>query len=115
VSSAREEVPVNPILTVVEQIIGDIILKAWEANIAKSNRMAKEIKEDCEEVFNSLSKESLGLGKDDYSEILRQTNIVKHQIDIIENLNEAHMEISQLKQVDISQIDRWLIRPNLQL
>ena len=56
VSSAREEVPVNPRLNVAKQIQGDIILKAWEANIAESKRMTKEIKEDCEEVFDLLSK-----------------------------------------------------------
>jgi hypothetical protein len=63
VSSAREEISVTPRLTVAEQIRGDIILKTWEANIAESKRMAKEIKEDCEEVFDLLNKESLGLGK----------------------------------------------------
>jgi hypothetical protein len=115
VSSAREEVPVTPRLTVAEQIRGDIILKAWEANIAESKRMAKEIKEDCEEVFDLLNKESLGIGKDDCSEILGQINIVKHQLDIKESLKEAQIEISQLKQVDIAQIDRWLVKPNLQL
>jgi hypothetical protein len=115
VSSAKEEVPVIPRLTVLEQIIGDVILKTWEANIAESKRMAKEIKEDCEEVFDSLSKESLGLGKDDCSKILGQINIVKHQLDIKESLKEAQNEISQLKQVDITQIDRWLLKPNLQL
>jgi hypothetical protein len=81
-SSAREEVPVTPRLTIAEQIRGDMILKSWEANIAESKIMAKEIKEGCEEVFDSLSKESLGLGKDDCSEILGQINIVKPQIDI---------------------------------
>jgi hypothetical protein len=56
VSSTREKVPVTPRLTVAEQIRGDIILKAWEANIAESKRMAKEIKEDCEDVFDLLNK-----------------------------------------------------------
>jgi hypothetical protein len=113
ISSAREEVLVPPRLTIVEHIIGDIILKEWETNIAESKRMAKEIKEDCEEVFYFLNKESLGIGKDDWSEILDQINIAKHQIDIKESLKEAQVEISQLKQVDIAQIDRWLVKPNL--
>ena len=81
-------------MTVVDKIRGDIILKTWEANIAESKRMAKEIKEDCEEVFDFLNKESLGIGKDDYSEILGQINIVKHQLDIKESLKEAQIEIS---------------------
>jgi len=102
VSSAREEVPVTPILIVVEQVRGDIILKTWEANIAESKRMAKEIKVDCEEVFDLLNKESLGIGKDDCSEILGQINIVKNQLDIKEILEEAQAKISQLRQVDIA-------------
>ena len=93
-SSAREEIYVTPRLIIVEQVIGDIILKTWEANIVESKRMAKEIKEDGEEVFDLLNKETLGIGKDDCSEILGQINIVKNQLDIKESLNEAQIEIS---------------------
>lgn len=114
-SSTREEISVTPRLTVAEQVIGDVILKTWEANIVESKRTSKEIKEDCEEVFHLLNKESLGLGKDDSSEILGQINIVKHQLDIKESLEEAQTEISQLTQVGITQIDRWLVKTNLQL
>jgi hypothetical protein len=63
VSSAREGVSMVSRLSVSEQIRGDIILKAWEANIAESKKMAKEVKEACEEAFHSLDKESLGLEK----------------------------------------------------
>ena len=87
-SSAREEVPATPKLTVAEQIRGDIILKAWEANIAESKKMAKEIKEDCEEAFDLLYKKSLGIGKDDCSGVLGQINVIKNQLDIKEILNE---------------------------
>jgi hypothetical protein len=115
VSSAREEISVIPRLSVAEQVRGDIILKTWEANIAESKILAKEIKEACEEVFHSLNKKSLGLRKDDCSEVLGQIDIVKHQLDIKASLEEAQAEISQLKKIDISQIDRWLVKPNLQL
>jgi AAA+ ATPase superfamily predicted ATPase len=118
VSSSKEEIsvtPRTPRLTVEEKIRGDIILKTWEANIAESKRAAKEIKEDCEEMFYLLNKESLSLGNDDCSEVLGQINIVKHQLDIKEGLETAQAEISQLNQVDIAQIDRWLVKPNLQL
>jgi hypothetical protein len=102
-------------LSVSEQARGDIILKTWEANIAESKRMAKEVKEACEEAFHSLNKESLGLRKYDHSEVLGQVDIAKHQLNIKTNLEEAQAEISHLKQIDITQIDRWLVRPNLQL
>ena len=82
VSSAREEVPVIPRLTFAEQIRGDIILKTWEANIAESKKMAKEIKEDCEESFDLLDKKSLGIGKDDCVGVLGQINVIKHHLDM---------------------------------
>ena len=96
-SSSREEIYVIPRLSVAEQVRGDIILKTWEVNITESKRLAKEIKEACEEVFHSLNKKSLGLGKDDCSEVLGQIDIVKHQLDIKASLEEAQVEISQLK------------------
>jgi hypothetical protein len=34
--------------------------------------MAKEVKKACEEVFHSLDKGALGLGKDDIFEVLGQ-------------------------------------------
>jgi hypothetical protein len=74
-SSAREEVPVTPRLTVAEQVRGDIILNTWEANIAESKIMAKQINEDCEEVFDLLNKESLSIGKDDCFFVKNQTSI----------------------------------------
>jgi hypothetical protein len=77
--------------------------------------MAKEVKEACEEVFLSLNQEALGLEKDNVSEVLGQVDIAKHQLNIKTNLEEAQDEISHLKQIDITQIDRWLVRPNLQL
>jgi hypothetical protein len=115
VSSAREEMSIVPRLTVLEKIRGDIILKTWEANISESKRTAKEIKEAYEEAFHSLNKDSLGLGKDDHSEVLGQVDVPKHQLDIQTSLEEAQAEILQLKHVDITQIDRWLVKPNLQL
>jgi hypothetical protein len=77
--------------------------------------MAKEVKEFCEEAFHSLNKESLGLDKEDSSGVLGQIDITKHQLDIKTNMEEAQAEISQIKQVDIIQINRWLVKPNLQL
>jgi hypothetical protein len=113
ISSAREEVPITPRLTVVEQIRGDIILNAWEANKSKTRKMTKEIKEECEEVFDLLDKKSLGIGKDNCAGVLGKINVVKNKFDIKERLNEAQIEISQLKQVEIAQMDRWMVKKNL--
>ena len=89
VSSAREEMSIVPGLSISEKVRGDIILKTWEANIAKSKRTAKEIKEAYEEDFHSLIKESLGLGKGVLFEVLGQVDIEKHQLDIKTILEET--------------------------
>jgi hypothetical protein len=115
ISSAKEGIAMASRLSISEQTRGDIILKTWESNIAEGRKMAKEVKESCEEVFGLLNKELLGLDKEDSSGILGQIDIAKHQLDIKTNMEEAQAEISQIKQVDIAQIDRWLVKPNLQL
>jgi len=89
VSSPREGVSVVSRLSISEQARDDIILKTWEANIAESKIMAKEVKEACEEAFHSLNKDSLGLGNDDHSEVMGQVDISKHQLNIKTNLEEA--------------------------
>jgi hypothetical protein len=67
VSSAKEGVVMAYRLFVLEQNKGDIILKSSESIIAESKKMDKEVKEFCEEAFDSLKKESLGLDKEDIS------------------------------------------------
>jgi hypothetical protein len=102
-------------LSILEKTRGDIILKTWESNIAKGRKMAKELKESWEEFFCSLNKELLGFEKEDSSGTLGQINVAKHHLDIKKSMKEEQAEISQIKQVDIAQTDRWLVKPNLQL
>jgi hypothetical protein len=115
ISSAREGSTMVSGLSISEKTIGDIILKTWESNIDEGRKMAKEVKYSCEEFFYSLNKELLGLDKEDSSGILGQIDIAKHHLDIKTNMEEAQVEISQIKHVDIAQIDIWLVKPNLQL
>jgi hypothetical protein len=115
ISSTKEGRAMASGLSISEKTRGDIILKTWESNIAEGRKMAKELKESCEEVFCSLNKKLLGFDKEDNSGTLGQINIAKHQLDIKTNMEEAQAEISQIKQVDVVQIDRWLVKPNLQL
>jgi hypothetical protein len=97
VSSTKEGVAMASRLSVSELTRGDIILKAWESSITESRKMAKEVKEFCEEDFHSLNKESLGLYKEDTSGVLGHINITKHQLDIKTNMEEAQAEISKIK------------------
>jgi hypothetical protein len=57
VLSAKEGVAMSSRLSISEKIRGDIILKTWESSIDESRKMAKEVKEFCEEAFHSPNKE----------------------------------------------------------
>jgi hypothetical protein len=46
---------------------------------------------------------------------LGKINIAKHMLDIKENMEEQQVEISQISQVDMTQMDKWLVQPSLQL
>jgi hypothetical protein len=89
VSSAREEVAMVSRLSLLEKTRGDIILKTWEANIAESKRLAKEVNKYCEEAFHSLDKDSLCLNKDNISEVLGQVDIAKNQLNFKTNMEET--------------------------
>jgi hypothetical protein len=66
-------------LSVTEQIGGDIILKACETNIVENKKIVKEIKDDCEGIFDCLDKQAFGLERNDCSGLLGHINIGKQQ------------------------------------
>jgi hypothetical protein len=70
------------------------MLKLWETNIIENKRIVKEIRDDCEEVFDLLEKRSLNIGKGNCTRLLGQINIVRHQLNFRENLSEIQIEIS---------------------
>ena len=76
--SAKEEVSKTEKLFDTEKIGGDIMLKVWEANIVENKRITKEVKDNCEELFNLLDKGSLGIGRDNFPRLLGQINIERH-------------------------------------
>jgi len=57
----------------------------------------------------------LDIDKECISRKLGKINIAKHLLDIKENVERDQVEISHIRQVNIAQIDKWLIKPNLQL
>jgi hypothetical protein len=115
ISSAKEEIVIASRLSIPEKTRGNILLKAWEHNIAENRKMAKEVRDSCEETFGLLNKKLLDLDKESSSGTLGKINIAKHLLDIKENVERDQVELSQIRQVDIAQIDKWLIKPNLQL
>jgi hypothetical protein len=73
------------------------------------------VKKSCEEALHSLEKNSLGLEKYNISKVLGQFDIAKIQLNFKTNMEEAQAEILQLKQIDITQINKWIVNPSLQL
>jgi hypothetical protein len=78
ISLAKEGRAMASGLSISEKTRGDIILNTWESNIAGGRKMAKELKESCEEFFCSLNRELLGFDKEDSFGTLSQINIAKH-------------------------------------
>jgi hypothetical protein len=97
VFSTREEVPAFPKMIVDEQIRGDIMLNTWETNIVESRKMVREVKRECEEVFDQQDTKTLGIGKGDCPGLLGRINVVRHQMHIKESWNELQLNTSQLK------------------
>jgi hypothetical protein len=113
-SSSKEEVAHVTRLSLSEQTRGDIILKTWEANIVESTRLVKEVKKACEEACSSLNNKLSGMEVDSISESPGKIDISKHKLTSKTSMEEARAEIQQLKQVDLTQINKWIVNPNLQ-
>jgi hypothetical protein len=66
----KDDVSEVPRLSLSEQTRGDIILKAWETNLAESKRLAREVNEACLEALSSLDKGLLDVEGNTISEAL---------------------------------------------
>jgi hypothetical protein len=63
----------------------------------------------CEETFSLISKSLLDLDKESSVGTLGKINIAKHLLDIKENMEKEQAEISQIRQVDMAQVDKWIM------
>jgi hypothetical protein len=86
ISSTKEEIVITSILSIPEQTRRNILLKAWEHNIAKNIKMAKEVRYSYEETFGLLNKKLLDIDKESSSGTLGKINIAKHLLYIKENV-----------------------------
>ena len=91
------------------------MLKEWEHNISEGRQQAKEVRKSCEETFSFLDGSWLGSDDERSTEILGHINTTKHLLKIKENEETELAQISQITQTDIVQIDKWLIKPSVQL
>jgi hypothetical protein len=115
IATTKIEMVSSSKLSIAEQTRGNILLKVWEQNISESKGRANEVKNFCEETFSLISKGLLDLDKESSAGTLGKINIAKHLLDIKENMEKQQVEISQISQVDMAQVDKWLVQPSLQL
>jgi len=98
---SKGELEKVPRLSLSDKTRGDVILKAWETNLAESKRLAREVNKACEEALSSFDKELLYVERDSISEALGQIDIVKNQLNSKTSIEEAQMTIQLLKQIDL--------------
>jgi hypothetical protein len=96
-------------LSIVEQTRENILLKVWEQNISKSRGRDNEVMNSCEETFTLINISLLDLDKEGSAGTLGKINIDKHLLDIKENVEKEKAEISQISQVDMVEVDKWLV------
>jgi hypothetical protein len=65
--------------------------------------------------FLSLRKDFIEYRKNDCPGLLGELNIAKHQLSFKEELEEMKIEISKIKLINITEIDKRMVTPNLKL
>ena len=114
-SLQKEEIGKNQKLSISEQVKGDIMIKVWESKLAEYKGITKGINEDCQRIFSLIEKDSVNIGTDGFSELLGEVNIVKHQLKSKEELKERKSKFSNIKSVNIAEIDKWMIASSSKL
>jgi hypothetical protein len=113
--SSKEEVGKIQKLSIFEQVKGDIIIKVWEAKMAKYKQIIREVNDDFQGIFDLLERASLNIGTYDCSGLLGEINIAKHQLRFREEMEEMKAEISKIKLINITEIKKWMVMSNLKL
>jgi fructose-1-phosphate kinase PfkB-like protein len=105
----------TPRFTISEQTRGNILLKDWEHNITMAKEQAQRVTNSLEEAFNSIDSELLGLDSGGNAKALMQMNVEKISVDLKDKEERDLADISQMNMVDIVQVDKYMIKPNVQL
>jgi hypothetical protein len=111
----KDDVSDVPRLSLSEKTRGDIILKAWETNMVERKRLAREVNEAFLEALSSLDKGLLDVEGNIIFETLGQIDIAKNQYNSRTSKEESQMTIQQMNQIDLIQINKWIVNPSLQL
>jgi hypothetical protein len=91
------------------------MIKVWETKLAEYKRITKGINEDCQGIFDLIEKDSVNIGTYSFSELLGEVNITRYQSKSKEQLEEKKTEISNIKMVNIAEIEKWMIASSSKL
>ena len=111
----KEEIGKSQKLSIPEQLKGDVMLKVWETKLEGYKGITEEVINDCQRIFGSIEKDSIQDETDGFSEPIGEININNHQLKIREELEEKKIEISNVKAVNVSKIEKWMIGPSSKL
>jgi hypothetical protein len=101
--------------TIADKMKGDVMLKVWETKMQGYKGVTEEVINHCERIFDSIEKDSTHDENNGLSQPLGEINIDRHQLKIREELEENKTEISNVKAVNISEIEKWMIGPSSKL
>jgi len=104
-----------PGLTTAEQTRGNILLKNWEQSITSSKEQVQRMTNLLAEACSIMNDEQLGMEFGSDAEALKQVNTDQISINIKEENERKAAEICGIDRVDLTQIDRHLIQPSVQL
>jgi len=111
----KEEIGKPQRLSMSEQLKGDAMIKVWETNLEGYKRITKNVKEDCQRIFDSIEKESTHIGAGGLSDSLGEIDINRYQMKEKEELEEKKAEISNIKVVNMGKIEKLMIASSSRL
>jgi hypothetical protein len=114
-SLQKEEAGKLQKLSISEQLKGDVMIKVWETKLEEYKRITKEVNEDCQKIFNVIEKDSAQIGTDDFSKLLGEIDFNRYQLKTKEELEEKKAEISNIKMVNMAEIEKLMIASSSKL
>jgi hypothetical protein len=111
----KEETGKSQNLPISEQLKGDAMIKVWETNLESYKRITKGVNEDCQKIFDFIEKESTHIGTDGFSDSLGEIDINRYQLKTKEEFEEKKVEISNIKMVNMAEIEKLMIAPSSRL
>ena len=90
-------------------------MKARESNLSERKILDKEVHKACLEEISSLDKGLLDVEGNNISEALGKIDIARNQCNSRTRKEEAMTIIQQMNQLDLIQINKWIVSTSIQL